>query len=152
MDKEDSSSKRRNWDLPVTIIADPAYPLKPWIMKPYSGRGNLTAAQVRFNYRLSRARMTIENSFGRLKGKMALFAKGLGSFIISVKSVGKRTMTDGILREAMKLMFYLTMVIMQRLAKRFEMILLQHLQIICCEMINKWNLINTLFLLWLLRE
>jgi hypothetical protein len=48
-------------------------------MKPYSGRGNLTAAQVRFNYRLSRARMTIENSFGRLKGKMALFAKGLGS-------------------------------------------------------------------------
>ena len=46
-------------------------------------------------------------------------------------------MTDGILREAMKLMFYFTMVIMQRLAKRFEMILLQHLQIICCEMINK---------------
>jgi hypothetical protein len=71
--------QRGETDLPVTIIADPAYPLKPWIMKPYSGRGNLTAAQVRFNYRLSRARMTIENSFGRLKGKMALFAKGLGS-------------------------------------------------------------------------
>jgi hypothetical protein len=34
--------------LPVTIIADPAYPLKPWIMKPHSGRGNLTVIQVRF--------------------------------------------------------------------------------------------------------
>jgi hypothetical protein len=48
--------QRGETDLPVTLIADTAYPLKPWIMKPYSG--NLTAAQARFNY--SRARMTIE--------------------------------------------------------------------------------------------
>lgn len=69
--------QRGETDLPVTIIADPAYPLKPWIMKPYSGRGNLTAAQVRFNYRLSRARMTIENSFGRLKGRWRCLQKRL---------------------------------------------------------------------------
>jgi hypothetical protein len=41
--------QRGETDLPVAIIADPAYPLKPRIMKPYSGRGNMTAAQVRFN-------------------------------------------------------------------------------------------------------
>jgi hypothetical protein len=40
--------QRGETDLPVTIIADPAYPLKPWIMKSYSVRGNLTATQARF--------------------------------------------------------------------------------------------------------
>jgi hypothetical protein len=40
--------KKGETDLPVTIIADPPYPLKPWIMKPHSGRGNLTATQARF--------------------------------------------------------------------------------------------------------
>ena len=40
--------QRGGIDLPETILADPAYPLKPWIMKPHSGRGNLTVTQVRF--------------------------------------------------------------------------------------------------------
>ena len=40
--------QRGETDLPVTIIADPAYTLKPWIMKPHSGRGNMTATQERF--------------------------------------------------------------------------------------------------------
>ena len=64
----------------------------------------------------------------------------------TVKSVGKHTMTDEILTETMKLLsFYFTMVMMHRLTKRFEIILLQHLKIICCEMINM--ITNTLFLL-----
>jgi hypothetical protein len=40
--------QRGEIELPVTIIADLAYPLKPWIMKPHSGRVNLTVTQVRF--------------------------------------------------------------------------------------------------------
>lgn len=51
--------------MPVVITGDPAYPLRSWLMKPYIGRGNLTPSQRLFNYRLSRTRMTIENSFER---------------------------------------------------------------------------------------
>jgi hypothetical protein len=63
-------------NVPLLIIGDPAYPLLPWLTKPFAHRGVLNAAQRRFNRNLSRARMTIENSFGRLKGRWrCLFKK-----------------------------------------------------------------------------
>uniref|UniRef100_A0A8C8RP66 DDE Tnp4 domain-containing protein n=1 Tax=Pelusios castaneus TaxID=367368 RepID=A0A8C8RP66_9SAUR len=49
------------------ILGVPAYPLMPWLMKPYTG--NLDQSKERFNYRLSRSRMTVECAFGRLKGR-----------------------------------------------------------------------------------
>ena len=54
--------------MPIVLLVDAAYPLRSWILKPYTNRANLTAAQ-RLNYRLSRARMTIESTFGRWKGR-----------------------------------------------------------------------------------
>ena len=40
---------------PMTSVADDAFPLKPYIMKPYPGRG-LDRHRRIFKYRLSRAR------------------------------------------------------------------------------------------------
>ncbi|KAM7175411.1 uncharacterized protein RBU57_001592 [Macrochelys suwanniensis] len=54
-------------EMPTVILGDPAYPLMPWLMKPYTG--SLDTSKERFNYRLSQCRMTVECAFGRLKGR-----------------------------------------------------------------------------------
>ena len=61
-------------DIPLLIIADSAFPLSPWIMKPY-GNAVLTQGERYFNYRLSRARMVTEGAYGRLKGRWRILLK-----------------------------------------------------------------------------
>ena len=55
--------------VPVLIIANAAYPLKPWLMKPYINNGSLSAQQKKLNFRLSHARVVVEHAFGLLKGR-----------------------------------------------------------------------------------
>ena len=61
--------------IPVIIIADAAYPLLNWVQKPFPDHGNLSQEKLHFNYRLSRARMVVENAFGRLKGRWRCLLK-----------------------------------------------------------------------------
>ena len=51
------------------ILGDSAYPILKWLMKPHLENVNTPRIQRRFNYRLSRARITVENTFGRWKGR-----------------------------------------------------------------------------------
>ncbi|XP_048705918.2 tetratricopeptide repeat protein 33 isoform X1 [Caretta caretta] len=57
----------RDVEMPIVILRDPAYPLMPWLMKPYTG--TLDSSKELFNYRLSKCRMVIECAFGCLKAR-----------------------------------------------------------------------------------
>ena len=54
--------------VPPLIVGDSAFPIAPWLMKSYTD-AVLSPKHRYFNYRLSRARMVTEGTYGQLKGR-----------------------------------------------------------------------------------
>ncbi|XP_049808975.1 uncharacterized protein LOC126252150 [Schistocerca nitens] len=61
--------------LPNVFVADDAFPLQENIMKPYLGKHVKGSKERVFNYRLSRARMVVENTFGIMASVFRVFRK-----------------------------------------------------------------------------
>ena len=56
-------------NIPLFLIGDSAYPLKTFLMKPFTFNSSLANNQKVFNYHLSKACIVVENTFGRLKAR-----------------------------------------------------------------------------------
>lgn len=54
------------YTFPHVLLADDAFPLKTWIMKPFPVTYDQGSAQRIFNYRISHGRRVVENAFGIL--------------------------------------------------------------------------------------
>ncbi len=64
-------------NLSLVLLGDLAYPLLPWMMKAFPDNGRLSRQQRTFNYRLSHARVVVEHTYGRLKGRWQCLLKRL---------------------------------------------------------------------------
>lgn len=60
--------------VPFVIVADDAFAMKRYLLKPFSQKG-LHGAERIFNYRLSRARRVSENAFGIISSRFRVLRK-----------------------------------------------------------------------------
>lgn len=66
--------------VPHVIIGDAAFPLKTYLMRPYSElQANNDLSKRIFNYRLCRARRIVENAFGILAQKFRIYFRKINS-------------------------------------------------------------------------
>uniref|UniRef100_A0A668AYU4 DDE Tnp4 domain-containing protein n=1 Tax=Myripristis murdjan TaxID=586833 RepID=A0A668AYU4_9TELE len=87
-------------DVGYFLVGDGAYPSQPWLVKPYADNGRLCHEQLVFNEKISRARVCVENAFGRLKGRWRCLMKRNDC---SVETVKKMALTCCVLRNLCKL-------------------------------------------------
>lgn len=67
--------------MPYVLVGDEAFHLTDFLLRPYPGKGGLTHEKNIYNYRLSRARRTIENTFGILVSQWRILKKPIDATI-----------------------------------------------------------------------
>ena len=60
--------------LPYFLVGDEIFPLKKWLLRPYPSPLDDESKKI-YNYRISRARRTIENTFGIMVARWRIFRR-----------------------------------------------------------------------------
>ena len=74
--------------LPYFLLGDDIFGLKTWMQCPFPGR-NILENQRIFNYRLSRARRVIENTFGILTARWGIFNHTINASVKTAEAITK---------------------------------------------------------------
>lgn len=79
-----------DFDFPYVFVGDEAFPLKHYLMRPFPKKG-LNLEKRIFNYRLSRARRTIENTFGIMCMKWRIYQRPIDTDVVVAENIVKAT-------------------------------------------------------------
>ena len=72
-------------NVPYFLVEDEIFPLKTWLMRPYPGSNLSNEENKIYNYRHSRARRVIENTFGILSSRWRIFHKPIKATVENVE-------------------------------------------------------------------
>lgn len=87
-----------DYELPYVFLGDEAFPLMENLMKPYSNHSAGHDEHI-FNYRLSRARRVVENTFGILASRFRVFLQPIN---INVKHIDWIVMASCVLHNYLR--------------------------------------------------
>ena len=75
---------------PYVLLGDAAFPLKEYLLRPYPEKSTITSDdRGNFNYRLSRARMVVECSFGAITSKFRILNKSIETSVVKAVHIVK---------------------------------------------------------------
>lgn len=77
--------------LPYVLLADEAFPLTKYMMRPYPRSTKLDLRKKVFNYRLSRARRVVESAFEILAARRRIYRRPITASIANAKKIVQAT-------------------------------------------------------------
>lgn len=78
-------------ELPYILVADEAFALTPYMMRPFPRSKHLDIRKKIFNYRLSRARLVVENAFGLLAARWRIYRKPINTSLSTAVKIVQAT-------------------------------------------------------------
>lgn len=90
-----------NIKAPYVLVGDAAFPLKEYIMRPFPEKTTVKGdPKDNYNYRLSRARMVVECSFGSIVSKFRILHKAIETNVENAEHIVKAiTLLHNIIRD-----------------------------------------------------
>jgi hypothetical protein len=79
-----------DFEMPYFFVGDEAFALKSWMQRPYPGK-YLTEEKRIYNYRLSRARRTIENAFGIMVARWRILTHSIPTSVDTADKIVQET-------------------------------------------------------------
>lgn len=78
-------------ELPYVLVADEAFVLTPYMMRPFPRSKHLDVKKKVFNYRLSRARRVVKSTFGLLAARWRIYRKPINTSLTTAVKIMQAT-------------------------------------------------------------